>query len=166
MNLSSQTIKKAELEASLLLEKHNITEPYVDVFKIAHKEDFKLVYFSPNGNADLERVSGFYSKENGTIYINSKDIPARRSFTLAHELGHAILKHENPGVLLRSTVNGNDSPIEKEANYFAANLLIPEEFLIRKIRKHNLSANDIDILADLFAVSYSFMKYRMKTILK
>jgi Zn-dependent peptidase ImmA (M78 family) len=65
-------------------------------------------------------------------------------------------------VLSRSAINGNNP----EADCFAANLLIPEEFLIRKMRKHSLGTNDIDILADLFAVSFQFMKSRMEDIVK
>lgn len=58
---------------------------------------------------------------NGMYFIiyNSKHIIGRRRWTIAHELGHIFLEHEE-----QSRVN------EAEANYFAKELLMPMAVLV------------------------------------
>lgn len=61
------------------------------------------------------------------VLINSDKPRVRRRFTIAHELGHLALGHLHGGeVVVDETVRGR-SPREREANAFAAGLLMPEE---------------------------------------
>lgn len=66
-------------------------------------------------------------------FVNASDILARRRFTAAHELGHAVLHRESMGAtLLDATIEEADGvlgPMEAEANRFAAELLMPEVVL-------------------------------------
>ena len=71
------------------------------------------------------------------------DSPAQQNFTIAHELGHYVLKHhesaefkDNYSVLLRNTGDTPESPMECEANWFAENLLIPADFLRERVEKY------------------------------
>ena len=88
-------------------------------------------------------ISGLLAIENnqGTIGYNQNESRVRRRFTIAHELGHYEL-HKNQSALFvdkqfkiyrsqnSSTVNNNQE-LEKEANAFAAAVLMPEEFIKR-----------------------------------
>ena len=69
----------------------------------------------------------FYAGEIPIILFDEKILPARAKFTVAHELGHIILGHVEPGGV--TTVNREprpgDSPEETAANQFAARLLAP-----------------------------------------
>ena len=66
-------------------------------------------------------------------FVNASDILARRRFTAAHELGHAVLHRASMGATLQdATIEETDGPLnamEAEANRFAAELLMPEVIL-------------------------------------
>lgn len=70
--------------------------------------------------------SGYLDAENKTICINAKDCSERKRFTIAHELGHFCLGH---GSSLRDTSKADwyvvNTEHEREANLFAAELLMP-----------------------------------------
>ena len=55
----------------------------------------------------------------------------RQNFTLCHELGHFLLKHE--GEYFAESVDTQDSLIEREANIFSAFILMPDIVLLSKI---------------------------------
>jgi Zn-dependent peptidase ImmA (M78 family) len=68
------------------------------------------------------------------IVINTRSqTPARRTFTLAHELGHALVRKtgiSDPFVA--------DNRIEKACNEFAARLLLPADLVEATFRRFNL----------------------------
>ena len=61
------------------------------------------------------------------------DNSGRKKFTIAHELGHYFLQHQLHDSSVFCTTNDiteeghQNDPIEREANYFASCLLMPEE---------------------------------------
>lgn len=59
------------------------------------------------------------------VWVRSDSPPARRRFTLAHELGHLML--HSTGLMFRDITTGTlmHPPEEREANAFAAALLMP-----------------------------------------
>ena len=80
----------------------------------------------------LDGVSGLLYPSERAVYVNANDTPARRRFTLAHEVGHWICQvHEGRGapVMCRAEdiAPGADRALEREANVFAAELLMPED---------------------------------------
>lgn len=88
----------------------------------------------------------------------------RRRFTLAHELGH-FLMHEGD-----FTDNGFETPsssIEREANLFAKELLMPSH-LVTQIYKGFKSLNiELDIVSELswaFRVSKESMVIRLSEL--
>jgi Zn-dependent peptidase ImmA (M78 family) len=60
------------------------------------------------------------------ILINSDKPRVRRRFTIAHELGHLALGHLHGGEVVVDETVGGRSPREREANAFAAGLLMPK----------------------------------------
>jgi Zn-dependent peptidase ImmA (M78 family) len=110
----------------------------------------------------LERVdddlSGFlYRDDSGhaIIGVNRNHHENRRRFTIAHELGHFLL-HEAERVHLDSRTGGyalqlrspesatGENVNEREANLFAAEILMPATFLEKDLRSHNLDLLDDD----------------------
>ena len=68
----------------------------------------------------------------GTSFSYEQDNPVgKRNFTLCHELGHFILKHD--GSYFTESVDNQESTIEREANVFSAIVLMPDIVLLSKI---------------------------------
>ena len=55
----------------------------------------------------------------------------KQNFTLCHELGHFILKHE--GNYFTESIDNQENLLEREANIFSAVLLMPDVVLLSKI---------------------------------
>jgi hypothetical protein len=92
-------------------------------------------------------IDGEYS----TIIFNENHPWCRKRFTIAHEIGHLLLGH---------TCNKNDPTTahnEKEANCFAAELLVPAKVLKKTFKK----ITKIPELSKLFRVSAETMGYRV-----
>lgn len=73
----------------------------------------------------------FAAGRAAVAFVDAADILGRRRFTAAHELGHAVLHRGKMGryVIDPDIAEGDDgaSELEREANRFAAELLMPEE---------------------------------------
>lgn len=113
-------------------------------------------------------VVGAYATKGGRafIFISSDSYPARRRFTLAHELGHFALGHAgriDPVAALGSQVR---SPEERDANAFAAELIAPVDavrrwFDVRGDAKPD-RLRDIVKCARYFGASPESMLYRIQ----
>src|SRR5690606_37539465 len=106
-------------------------------------------------------VSGFYDCEDNAIYVNADEWPLRQTFTVAHEFGHSVLHKEwarssDYRVLMRDADYSGSDPHEKEANAFAAHLLVPRFMLDRYWQDMSLEG-----LSKLFAVSVPMIKFRL-----
>ncbi len=110
-----------------------------------------------------EGFSGCIYEEDGSYVIltNKKDHIHRRRFTVAHELAHFILHRDQIGDgivddgLYRSKLSG---PLEREANAYAADILMPMEDIIKAIDD---GANSVSELAEKFYVSEAAMSIRI-----
>ena len=152
--------KKAQQEALDLLDKFGYTSPAIDPVKICRDLGIR-VYFSDFTGED-DKISGFFYGEKNEIYVNKNEYPQRQTFTIAHELGHKImhekwLNSSDYKVLLRNSINDSDDPKEKEANAFAAHLLVPKFMLDKYYR-----IASIEELATLFMVSVPVIRARMR----
>lgn len=68
----------------------------------------------------------------GISFSYEKDNPiVKQNFTLCHELGHFILKHE--GNYFTESIDNQESLLEREANIFSAVVLMPDIVLLSKI---------------------------------
>ena len=70
--------------------------------------------------------------ELGTSFSYERDNPkVKQNFTLCHELGHFILKHD--GNYFSESVDNQENLLEREANVFSAVVLMPDIVLLSKI---------------------------------
>ena len=110
-----------------------------------------------------ENVSGAYDGKN-KIYISRFDPYPRKSFTVAHELGHFFLHDKGDAeIFYRSQLVDLYSETKKkeiEANWFAASLLMPEE----PVKKYWELTHSVDKLSVLFGTSPSATFYRLKNL--
>lgn len=146
-------------KARELLEEFGVEHPPINPVSIAREQGLEVKFVSFSG--DFSQVSGFYDPAEEAIYVNKNESPLRQTFTIAHELGHALLHKEwsdsdDYKVFWRDPERNNDDPHEKEANVFAANLLVPRVLLDQYYRR--LSESD---LSKLFAVSVPAIKNRL-----
>lgn len=80
----------------------------------------------------LGRISGYYKylKRHKCIYINSELEDNFAKIVMAHELGHAILHVKENCAFMSNKTLLLTSKIEKQANLFAAYLLITDDMLL------------------------------------
>lgn len=70
--------------------------------------------------------------ELGVSFSYERDNPkVKQNFTLCHELGHFILKHN--GFYFAESVDNQEDVLEREANIFSAVVLMPDIVLLSKI---------------------------------
>ena len=138
-------------------------EPSVDVFSITKRMGVGLFYL-PNA-PKFQSIDGLLQIQNGTpqIFINKAHHRVRQRFTVAHELGHLLLHPLEDGkVLFRSSDLSNTTlKQEREANDFAAKLLMPE-----KMVRNYVHLASISNLANAFDVSEKAMEIRVSNILE
>jgi Zn-dependent peptidase ImmA (M78 family) len=136
------------------------TEP-LDIRKVVEK-----IFQIDINETDLGRsASGFLERigNKWCIYINKYDSEVRKRFTIAHELGHFVYhrsEYVSSGTSIPDQIFFRDdrtNPIEREANEFAANLLMPVDKFNAYI---DAGLNTVGALADKFQLSTSAIKYR------
>ena len=81
----------------------------------------------------------FRDSARTVIGVNSFHAPVRQRFTIAHEIGHLLL-HETRAMIVDTHVYRRDETSsmgtkkeEREANRFAAELLMPSDFVERAV---------------------------------
>jgi len=80
---------------------------------------------------DLGTMMGYYSRDYRFKFIHiNQNLPSRmQRFVCAHELGHALLHPDvNTPFLSRCTLFSK-SKVERQANIFAVELLMPDKLL-------------------------------------
>ena len=115
--------------------------------------------------ADGLGVSGMLVPVAREIVLSAgeRDFPGRRRFTIAHELGHWIChvagaRHAAPVYCRAHDVEpGADRALEREANIFAAELLMPEPAVRAEWRRSGAR----DALAAAFGVSAQAIGWRL-----
>lgn len=162
-----------EITASVnkLLDKYKIDSPPIDVLAILQSEGIGTFYEELDDD-----WSGFCvnNQQGSKVVINKKHHSNRQRFTAAHELGHLILHcgHDNEEhVFVDKTVAYNRNKAsssgeikkEIEANQFAAELLMPKDFIINELEDtDSLSSKDIANLATKYSVSERAMSIRVE----
>lgn len=94
-----------------------------------------------------DRIMGNTLKDNyGTsIAVNSNLKRNRKNFTIAHEIGHIEMHLDYvDNIYFDTNCFSQDNQIEKEANAFAAGLLVPRSALISNL-VHNNTAHQISV---------------------
>ncbi len=124
-----------EAQAHVFLIKNNLLTFPLDINEAAQKLDLgrpvKVVYV-PNlpdevGGYTVEGSSRYY------VFINKNHPVQRQRFSACHEFGHLFFGHTQVGV---HEWNNSAAPEEKEADYFAANLLMPLDVIRILAKRH------------------------------
>lgn len=147
--------------AAKTLNENNFSDP--PVLPKALAENYGLSVLFADFPDNLSDVMGFIDFEDNSIFVNRANARNRQTFTIAHELGHALMHRDyieaHPAeykVLRRQPMGGTKDPIEQEANAFASYLLVPTNMLDRY--KTVATASE---LARLFAVSEDVIRWRL-----
>ena len=128
----------------------------VNPVTIAKKLDLNVIY----GGADLE-LSGSFDADSHTIFINEDDSLNKQRFTIAHEIGHAVLGHgSSPRTKIRYN-QANFQLKEYEANLFAVELLMPIEAINYMIKQTEIGLKE---MAEVFSVSSQALEIRLKRL--
>jgi Zn-dependent peptidase ImmA (M78 family) len=161
-----------EEKADEVLKNENFYTAGFDIFKLIKKLNIEVV---PKNFSD--DISGFLAINNGKVVIsyNENEGKERRRFTAAHELGHFFLHSKNqplfidkiPKIMYRNNASSTGEVlIEREANAFAAALLMPQSLIIEEMDKlkENDASKIISSLADIFKVSEQAMSFRLSNL--
>lgn len=157
-------------EARELLAEFDIQKPPVPVQNLARGCGARIVLVP--GNDD--NIDGFLYRDEDEVVIgvNRDRAAVRRRFTVAHELGHLRLHeqgqiHVDRGfrVRLRSGVSSEGTDWdEMEANRFAAELLMPIDFLRDDLKGQEFDLaddNELRSLARRYGVSTQALAIRL-----
>jgi Zn-dependent peptidase ImmA (M78 family) len=168
-----RTRREIEEKVRLLLKKHDISDAPVSVDMIARSEGLPIVESAFAGD-----VSGALLRKDGVagIVVNAQQHPNRKRFTIAHELAHFLLDHTDTDhvdwqftILRRDESSSDASDVrEIEANAFAANLLMPKDFLRRDLDQYRNFRGELELddackqaLAKRYRVSEIALTYRL-----
>ncbi len=128
-----------------------LIETKVNSLPINLKDVFS--YYNINLKAFINSSDEAFIKNN-IVYFNKSYNIKRVRFTLAHELGHILLKHEN----LTHTVHTYNNTEEYQANIFARGLLMPAIVL------KELNCIEAQDIADICIVSLQAAEYRSQRL--
>jgi len=172
--MTQQANKDKAREAALeLISRHGIKAAPVSIERIAKSLGIRLEY----APLDAE-LSGLACVKDGVpiVGVNTLHAPNRQRFTIAHEIGHLQLHrtelegsvHVDRGSLRRDALAaaGVDAK-EIEANRFAAELLMPAEFLKAALGDRSIDIEDDEAVAALakrFRVSEAAMRFRLSSL--
>lgn len=154
------------LSAQDVLTRHWNGHLPVDVSQIASLLGIKVkASFGPD-----EGASGSITLGDDGVPVIVYDItepPVRQRFTIAHEIGHWALGHLNGKQKCfrdaPAQFSSNVSvPEERQANNFAAQLLMPENVLSYVVQEMNVT--ELSKLANIFDVSQAAMSYRITNL--
>lgn len=111
----------------------------IDPIRLLKKLGYQYKEFESLGNYEHEdgrfEVAGIINTQKKHVSISQNFIPETINFTIAHELGHAIL-HPNQTLHRDRPMDGTGAAItndfkEIQANRFASNFLMPRKILMR-----------------------------------
>jgi len=167
------SIARARQQAERLVEQLGIpkTQSHVDVEGVAKKLGLAVVRM-PLG----DDISGMLVTKAGktTICIANDQHTNRQRFTIAHEIGHHVLRHLFAGehvhvdrVIMRNAPSSDGTDIrEIEANQFAACLLMPEHMVHDHLQalKSQYVEDVVPQLARQFKVSEQAMAFRLSSL--
>lgn len=145
-----QSIHSVIIDARELILRSNIRfssfELYSEVTQIPIKDltsDERL-----KDGFTLKHARGYLILYDGST---EKWFPQRLRFSLAHELGHVYLGHEEDGEIE-----------EKEANCFASQLLAPDVVLERVLKRFDSA--DIEATRNTFGLSWEAAEIKVKSV--
>ncbi|HEX4694207.1 ImmA/IrrE family metallo-endopeptidase [Sphingomonas sp.] len=149
-----------------------VIEKYADAIPVPVYDIISQLGLGPCFERLDDNISGWIEREDDGSYrivINDAHPLTRQRFTAAHELGHFIYHRDllGPGTGDTRAYRAEQTPLpnaairpihERQANNFAANLLMPANS-IERLRAAGI--NDVAVMADRLGVSVDAMKIRL-----
>jgi Zn-dependent peptidase ImmA (M78 family) len=157
-----------EQRAERVLTEAALTSLPIDVYRVARHLRVRIE------KADLgDDVSGVLVRNEDTavVGVHYSHHPNRQRFTIAHELGHFLL-HDGGTYIDRGTYvrfrdsasgSGSDKE-ERDANQFAAALLMPRDVVARELSQQPFDLADdaaLMTVARKFGVSIQALSFRL-----
>jgi IrrE N-terminal-like domain len=144
-------------------------EPPIDPIKIALKEKDSLTIIGDDFKNGFDGQLEFHPRhQKFLLFYNTKydkGLPQgehhpRTRFSICHELGHYYLERHNEFLRKGGRKHGsrgefsNNYQIEREADTFAANLLMPGKIMSPLVNKGELNLSKIELWANTFKASH------------
>jgi Zn-dependent peptidase ImmA (M78 family) len=134
------------------------------------REIIKRLGISLHETEASDRFDGWILRVGGSAAIGlnaSISSEERKNFTLAHELGHYKIPHHSQDFhCLRTDIESQNAAnmMEREANEFAAELLMPEAIVQPLIEENEIGFKTVKSLAEkcatsLMSTTYRYLKY-------
>jgi Zn-dependent peptidase ImmA (M78 family) len=161
-------IERIETAAERLLAEANVRAVPVPIEDVARHLRISI------SRAPSSDFSGLLirKEDRALIGVNSSEAPVRQRFTIAHEIGHYILHpRKDAFVDFRKDRAATElkPPRERQADMFAAALLMPRSQLlkdVRKLAKDGVTETITDTLAVRYGVSEEAMGIRLVNLLR
>lgn len=157
--------RKAEQEASSLIEQYGITSPdHIRLKDIAFDKKVTVVEGELKGAAASLVRTGEYA----TIRVDKDERNEyRKRFSIAHELGHYVLNHRQSIARFCSNddmMSWYNKTQETEANFFASELILPNKLLrprcdVREVNFEPIKNIANEFRASMTATSIRFVRY-------
>lgn len=160
--------------AQMILDRLGIEEVPIPIVAIMKSINFQVV-----AGELKDEISGIIGidddlaknfKSSKVIAINNKDNVGHQRFTMAHELAHYLFDFDvSNQIVYYNTYNTfeDENEEERRANYFAANLLMPEKKFKKEfdnvVIKNNLYVT-VEKLSQIFQVSGEAVRRRISEL--
>jgi Zn-dependent peptidase ImmA (M78 family) len=153
------------------IEPLDVLDPGLALKAIGYSVDVCESLGQYRGQGESFEVAGILDNDTSRVQISRRFSPEIRNFTIAHELGHAIL-HEESGLHRDRALDGTSArlprpPNEFEADNFAAYFLLPEKQVRIAFAQKFLTQSFVLDEATAFALSaeaLSSLKSQCRTI--
>lgn len=131
----------------------------INVIDLAHSMGLRVM----EANFTKDDIAGMLDMNKKAIYIARDDGYLRKRFSIAHEIGHYVLHKEacedGRHISYRDEISSLGFDIKEiEANFFAANLLMPYKKVMELVK----NKYTLEEMANFFNVSNVSMGYRLK----
>lgn len=110
-------------------------------------------YFLPLGKVKAHYI---YSKRKKVFFINENLSELEKYFCAAHELGHALMHTKTNVYFNNSNTFFNSKKHEIEADFFAANLLIPTTIL------EEFEGFNLETISNVTGIDIKYLKLKFK----
>jgi Zn-dependent peptidase ImmA (M78 family) len=160
----------SKANARKLIEKYCLEKPEeINLPNIIYAENLVLK------EEELDSCEGkiIFDSEKGIVTINNKiKEQSQKNFVMAHELGHFINEALTKPLLKGEAVfkcgfedfYGKNKTLETDANDFAAELLMPENWMIKVVKGKMLNGKLIEDTAKYFNVSLTAAAIRYSEV--
>ena len=160
--------------AQMILDRLGIEEVPIPIVAIMKSLNFQVV-----AGELKDEISGIIGidddlaknfKSSKVIAINNKDNVGHQRFTMAHELAHYLFDFDvSNQIVYYNTYNTfeDENEEERRANYFAANLLMPEKKFKKEFDNVGIKNNlyvTVEKLSQIFQVSGEAVRRRISEL--